>query len=105
MDLIQEANLALLDAIKSYNKARCIYFKNYAEIIIKKRLFELNKFSTELSFEKILSKSIKIKKLVAQSIFADVNDLRIDSCSRQFPGDLGKGRKCASLRVSASVEH
>lgn len=43
MDLIQEANLALLDAIKSYNKARCIYFKNYAEIIIKKRLFEVMK--------------------------------------------------------------
>lgn len=42
----------------------------------KKRLFELNKFSTELSFEKILSKSIKIKKLVAQSIFADVNGIQ-----------------------------
>ena len=38
-------------------------------------------------------------------IFADVDDLRIDSCRRQFLRDLGKGCKGASFLISAAVKH
>ena len=41
-----------------------------------KKLFELRKFNTALSFKKILEKNIIIKKLVAESIYADVNSIQ-----------------------------
>ena len=43
MDLIQEANLALIDAIKSYQYRKGISFYDYVNLIIKKRLFEVMK--------------------------------------------------------------
>ena len=41
-----------------------------------KKLLELKNFNTAISFEKILFKTILIKKLVAENIFVDVNGLQ-----------------------------
>lgn len=40
-----------------------------------KKLLDLDNLSTELSFKKIFSKTIVIKKLAAESIYADVNEM------------------------------
>ncbi len=39
-------------------------------------LLDLNNFKTDLSFKKIFSKTLIIKKLVAESVFADINGLQ-----------------------------
>ena len=39
-------------------------------------ILDLNKFKTELSFSKVLSKTLIIKKLVAESIYVDVNSVQ-----------------------------
>ena len=40
------------------------------------KLLELNKFNTKISFKEILAKNIIIKRLVAESIYADVNKIQ-----------------------------